>query len=484
MSFVERHGLWTERQREAAAEMLNRIEADGLEMVRLSFPDLHGVLRGKVLVADAVPSALRDGLAITSTLLLKDTSHRTVVPVFSPGAGIGVAEMQGGGDVIMVPDPTTFRRLPWSDKSGWVLCDLYFRDGRKVPFATRHVGQAAVDRLASAGYDFVAGLEVEFHLTRLVDPRLGLADSGQPGTPPEVALLHQGHNYLTEQRFDQIEPIVDILRRDVMALGLGLRSVELEFGPSQCEFVFRPEHGMRSADDMVLFRSAAKQISRRHGYHASFMCRPALPNVMSSGWHLHQSLARFGAGGNAFMPEPGEKWLSAVGMNWLGGLLAAAPAAAAFTTPTINGYKRYRANSLAPDRAAWARDNRGALLRVLGGPGDPASRIENRAGEPAANPYLYLASQIVSGLAGLEGQADPGPAADAPYEIPAPPLPGTLEAALALLAPDSGSAAGALLRAGFGEVFVDYYRLIKSAEVARYNQAVTDWEHREYFDLF
>ncbi len=90
-----------------------------------------------------------------------------------------------------------------------------------------------------------------------------------------------------------------------------------------------------------------------------------------------------------------------------------------FTTPTINGYKRYRSYSLAPDRAIWGRDNRGVMIRVLGGAGDAATRLENRIGEPAANPYLYMASQILSGLDGVDRKLDPGPSADTPYETKA-----------------------------------------------------------------
>src|ERR687888_2053194 len=98
-----------------------------------------------------------------------------------------------------------------------------------------------------------------------------------------------------------MEPALEIIRRDVLALGLPLRSVEVEFGPSQCEFTFQPRKGIEPADNMVLFRSAVKQIARRNGYHATFMCRPKLPNVMSSGWHLHQSLKDRKTGANAFV---------------------------------------------------------------------------------------------------------------------------------------------------------------------------------------
>jgi len=194
-----------------------------------------------------------------------------------------------------------------------------------------------------------------------------------------------------------------------VALGLKLRSIELEYGPSQCEFTFHPGIGLEPADAMVLLRSAVKQIARRHGYHASFMCRPRIPNVMSSGWHLHQSLRERRSGANAFVSDDGRNDLSPVAMHWLAGLLAHARAATAFSTPTLNGYKRYRPYSLAPDRAIWGHDNRGVMIRALAASGDPATRLENRVGEPAANPYLYMASQVLAGLDGLARKLAPGP---------------------------------------------------------------------------
>jgi glutamine synthetase len=476
--FIARHGLWSDQQIRRASEVQAQVEADGIGQVRLSFADIHGLLRGKTLLTSSLKGAMEEGCAITSTLLLKDTSHRTVAPIFSAGAGIGQSQLQGGGDVVMVPDPNTFRLLPWAPGSAWMLCDLYYADGRPVPLSTRRLAQDAHARLAERGFDFVSGLEVEFHLHRLVDQNLRPEDAGQPGTPPDVALLHHGYAYLTEQRYDQIEPILDILRRDCLALDLPLHSMELEFGPSQCEFVFRPGTGIQPADDMILFRNAIKQIARRHGYHASFMCRPHLPHAMSSGWHLHQSLLDRKTGQNSFAKADGTPGLSQIGRHYLAGLLRGTIPALALTTPTINGYKRYRANSLAPDRVAWGEDNRGALLRVLARAAPSATRIENRVGEPAANPYLYLASQMITGLDGILTGQEPPPAVDSPYQADACALPTSLEAALVAL---DGSQ---LFRATLGDSFVDNLLMIKGAEVSRYNSTVTDWEHSEYFDLF
>jgi len=480
-SFVERHGLWTPEQREAAERALAVLGQRDMHTLRLAFADQHGLLRGKTVVAGEAAAAMRAGVGVTTTLLAKDTAHRTVFPVFTAGGGFGMREMQGAADMLMVADPATFRVLPWAPGTGWMLCDLHFHDGRPVPFDTRALLRRVHGRLEQAGYDFVAGLEVEFHLYRLLDPRLSPTDAaqpGQPGAPPEVALLTQGYQYLTELRYDQLEPALEVLRRGLVDLGLPLRSLEVEFGPSQCEFTFQPQAGVAGADLMVLLRSAIKQIARRHGYHATFMCRPRLPNAMSSGWHLHQSLRDRASGANAFVSEDPQRLLSPLGERFLAGLLAHARGATPFTTPTLNGYKRFRPNSLAPDRVTWARDNRAAMLRLPCAAGDPASRIENRVGEPAANPYLYMASQIVAGLDGMNRALAPGPSADAPYEAAARTLPAGLADALAGLLEDE------VLCAGMGREFVEYFVHIKRAEIARFEAEVSDWEHREYFELF
>ncbi len=126
-SFVERHRLWSDEEVEAAGRVDKLIAEHALEVVRLSFPDQHGILRGKTIMAADAPRALREGCSITSTLLAKDTSHRTVFPVFTAGGGFGMPEMEGGSEVLMLADPSSFRVLPWAPRTGWLLCDLYFR---------------------------------------------------------------------------------------------------------------------------------------------------------------------------------------------------------------------------------------------------------------------------------------------------------------------------------------------------------------------
>src|SRR5215469_10401972 len=185
-SFVERYNLWNGTQAKAAAQVEQIIKEEKLEVVRFSFADQHGVLRGKTLLASEAASAMRAGVTMTTTLIAKDTAHRTVYPVFTPGGGFAMAEMQGGGDFVMVADPTTFRVLPWAPNTGWLLCDIVFTSGKPVPFSTRQILRDALAQLRVAGFDYCAGLEVEFHLFKLENPRLSADDATWPPRAPDV----------------------------------------------------------------------------------------------------------------------------------------------------------------------------------------------------------------------------------------------------------------------------------------------------------
>ncbi len=280
-----------------------------------------------------------------------------------------------------------------------------------------------------------------------------------------------------------------IVRQTAQALGLPLLSLEAEMGPSQVEAVFDVSDALAAADHMVLFRNAVKMALREAGYHATFMCRPPFPHIMSSGWHLHQSLQDLASGANAMVrsqPQAGSSpleaghTLSEVGVHYLAGLLAHARGMAVFCTPTANGYGRFRPNALAPQSVQWGGDNRGAMLRVIGGAGDPATRIENRIGESAANPYLYLAAQIEAGLDGIERQLQPPVATEDPYGAQAMPLPTSLGEALQALQDDT------VLGQRIGADWVAYITRLKRHEWERFRSADDPdaFQRREYFSRF
>lgn len=478
--FIERHGLWGEAQYAAAGQMRRVVDELGIEMVRFSFVDQHGVLRGKTIARGGVAAAMRSGVTAPSSLLLKDTSGQSVFSVFAADTGVGLAGFSGAGDIVMVPDPATFRVLPWAPKTGWILCDVHFPDGSPVPLCTRTILRNELTTLASRGYGLTVGAELEFHVYRTDDVALAEENIGSPGRPGlarHAGPTTRGSQLLYEEGLDRMQPLVDALYRGLTLLDLPLRSLEIEFGPSQFELTMEAGSARETADAIVLCRSAVRRIAAGLGYHATFMSRPQGAEGASTGWHLHQSLTD-ASGSNVFLPDAAGSALSLVGSSYLAGILEHAPAAAAFTTPTVNGYKRYQPNSLAPDRIAWGIDNKGAMVRAVGGYGDPATRLENRSGEPAANPYLYIASQLISGMDGIDrGLMPPAPTND-PYNVDAPALPSSLGAAVDALQAD------AAFRSALGDVVVDWFAAIKRAEFARYLRHVSDWEQREYFDIF
>ncbi|WP_158968925.1 glutamine synthetase family protein [Chachezhania sediminis] len=470
-------GLWTETDMEAARSVLGRVEEFGIETVRFLFVDPHGLLRGKAVAARSLRSVFRSGMAVPSTLLLKDPSGRTAFPVWSAETGIAAGPMQGAGDVLLVPRPETFRRLPWAPHSAWILCSPHFRDGTPVPFASDAVLRKAEARLDDAGMEAVFGLEVEFHVFEKTGPGPGHADTTMPPAPPATRPTGQGYQFLSDGIYDAAEPMLDEIRRAAEGLALPLRSIEIEMGPSQYEVTFEPAGPAETAECMVLFRAATKAVMARRGLHASFMSKPVLANVAASGWHIHQSVLDRDTGRNLFLPDA-EGALGEVAQGWIAGLLTHAAPASLMNVPTVNGYKRYQPNQLAPNAIAWGRDNRGAMLRVLARPGDTASRVENRAPETAANPYFALAAQIHAGLCGVEAGLVLPPPTETPYDGTATPLPASLGAAI------EAFAASETFRGALGPDVADYLLHLKRFEWDRYLAALSEWEQAEYFSIF
>lgn len=486
--FVARHALHTPEQLAAADRVAARVGELGLRTVRIVVVDQHGVPRAKFLSPAAFLAGLRTGIDFSGAIYSLDTGNGVFPPAFAAGGGFGVPELTGFPDVVVVPDPTTFQVLPWADRTGWVLCDAYLGSGAPVPLDGRRLLRTQLARLGDAGYRYLSGLEVEFYVTRPRHQGIGLADTGAPGPAPAVDPAELGYQYLSEVRLDGLSETLDALRDGLAGVGLEPRSIEDEWGPGQLEMSLEPREGLGTADAMVLFRSAVKQICRRRGLLATFMCKPALPNFFASGWHLHSSLLT-PDGTSAYLGDDGP--LPEPGLRYVAGLLSHAPAMTLFATPTVNGYTRFAPYSFAPDRICWAVENRGALVRVQGGPGDPSTHVENRLGEPAANPYLYLAADIAAGLDGIRrGLVPPPPVEADPYAAAAPALPASMGLAIAALEADP------LYRQEFGDGFVEYHLMMKRFELARYETALgtstgearralgDDWQMREYFEFY
>lgn len=462
---------------EYACEIVRRVKTEKIETIRMVFSDQHGVLRGKTITARALPGALASGIGMPSTLLLKDTSHRTAFPVWSEDVSLGEHPMAGASDMICAPVVDKFWPVPWSPHSAFLMCDVLHRDGTPISINPREVLRRATMALENAGLSAIFGLEVEFHVFERVDDGLDHAQATMPAHPIKTRNLTQGYQFLTETRYGEAETLLDELRRMAEKLHLAPRTVEIEMGPSQFEFTFDPSHPMDQADRFVLFRTMVKEVCYQRGLHASFMAKPKIANAAANGWHIHQSVFDNADGTNAFMPDT-EGELTPTANHWIAGLLENASASCLMTTPTINGYKRFKPFQLAPNKIQWSADNRGAMVRALLYPGDEASRVENRVADSSANPYYALAAQILSGLDGLTRKLQSPPATETPYDEMAPALPTSLIAAV------EAFEASPLFRTAIGDEFVNYLAHIKRTEWERYLMTISEWEHAEYFNMF
>ncbi|MEU6393879.1 glutamine synthetase family protein [Streptomyces sp. NPDC046939] len=481
-SFVADHELWDD-DRLAAAD---RVEAElaHVDLVRLVFGDPHGLARSKTLTADAFRAVLRNGMNFSPGPFLFDTGHAVAVDFLGDDPGVGVDELVGAGNFVAVPDPLTFQILPdRAPRTAWVLADEYLRDGTPHPLSSRGVLRRVLAEYESRGLAPAVGLEVEWYLTRRLDDEPGNTGNGfgLQGQAPRVAAMNAGYQFNLDAQYDTIAPLTDPLALRLLELGLPLRSMEHESGPGQVETTFSPMTALDAADAMLLFRTVTKQFCAARGHHASFMSHPALDSADPSGWHLNQSVIERATGRNLFEAEGPSGSMSPEGKAYADSLLDWARDLFMLSVPTVNGYRRLAAHhTLAPTRIGWRVEDRSAMLRIVGtGAG---AHIENRVGEPCANPYLNIAAQLFAGLQGLAG----GAAGDAP-------APGEL------LVPQSLRQSLEAFRAGraaqlLGTPLTACLTKLKESEVSRYEtwcaqnssrpDRTTQWEQREYFGAY
>jgi len=482
--FVAEFGCWDDPQTEAARQI--EAELDQVEFVRVAYCDPHGLARSKTVPASVFRNVLRNGMDFSPGPFLFDTGHAVAVEIVGDDPDVGVAEIAGAGDFVLIPDPLTFLVLPHSEPAtAWVLGDEYLRDGTPHPLSTRRVLRRVGERYAAKGLAPVVGLEVEWYLTRLLGGAPGNRGNGfgLQGAAPAVEAMNGGYQFNLDMYYDSVAAVVDPLALTLRSLGLPLRSMEHESGPGQVETTFDPMLALDSADAMLLLRTVVKQYCARRGFHASFMALPRVDGFDPSGWHLHQSVMNTKTGENVFTVDGGQG-MSTEGKAYLDGLLDRARDFCMLSVPTVNGYRRMAPQfPLAPTSANSSVEDRTAMVRVLGE--GTSLRMENRVGEPCANPYLAIAAQLSAGLDGIIGDDSAnGPKQDA--------APGTLPRSLreALQAFRESDHARRLL----GRPLASCLAKLKESEASRFEawcadwhlpvKDVTEWEQREYFGVF
>lgn len=435
---------------------LDRLAGQGIDVIRVTYPDLIGTERARDILLDQLPSALAHGLAFCRAVY-HTTPRGGVVPV-AGGLDAGLP------DICVRPDPATLTPLPW--EPGVATCLGEVTDpatGLPAPESPRDLLRAVLDRCAEHGLRPVAGPELEYFLC-----------DAAPGTAGGWRRYSEdtGHVYTAGLRADPANHLLRVLR-SLRDLGIGALSGNHEFDGGQFEVNLIHSGAMSAADRAFRLKSAVKELARQEGRLATFMAKP-FNDAGGSGFHLHLS-AEDEAGRNVFDDPAAPYGLSATARHAVAGLLAHAPALAALLNPTVNSYKRFGPDTLAPWLIDWGLDNRSAMVRIPPERGAGA-RLELRLGDASANPYLAIAATLAAALLGvLAGQEPPAPLEGYGYDTArSAVLPMTLPAALDALEADTA------LTGILGKDFITSYLTYKRDEIERFQRHVTDWEFTEY----
>lgn len=442
-------------------ELINRAN---LQTVQFGAPDIDGLFRGKRVPAqyflDAVAhkgSMIADilfGWDITDTLMdgLKHSGWHT-----------------GYSDLVLMPDLTTVRPVPWEPGTATAICDVLYPDGTVLEIAPRRVLQRQIARAAQLGHAFSIGYELEFYLYKETPYSVIEKDYRDlvPATP--------GLSTYSLHRLAMIDEVIGEIREQMNAYGVPVEAANTEYGPGQIEINIRHCPPLEAADRVLLYKDGVRQIAERHGYVACFMAKVSLAGAGSSG-HIHQSIRPIECPAeNAFWDGDAVRE-SELMLNVIAGQLATMSEHTLFFCPTVNSYKRKVEGSWAPTAAAWGHDNRTASLRVIAR--EPGScRIEHRLPGADTNPYLAIAACIAGALHGIEHELKPPePVVGNAYAENVPKLPASIGEAII------GLERGTVSRAAFGDEFVDHFLATRRWERDRHREAVSDWELRRYFD--
>jgi glutamine synthetase len=428
--------------------------ADGTPVtsIRVLFPDLHGIARGKDVPISEFDHVIEKGLCFCAAVMGTDLRHTPVV-----GGEAGYP------DLIARPDMGTMLSLPWEPGVASCLSDVEPAPGYGPVADPRGAVKEAVRRLSDLGFAPIVGPELEFFLVERGE------DGGYKRRVDQLSMVYTVG--------PQADPggLVRGMTESLAELGLEVFAVNHEFMNSQYEINLRHADALTAADRAFRLKTAVKDIAAQQGLVATFMGKP-FNDQGGSGTHLHVSLNRDDR--NAF-DAPGEDHGVAGELHaFIAGVLAHAPALMALLNPTINAYRRIQPDSLAPTHANWGWDNRAAFIRIPPERGE-ATRIEIRVGDGAANPYLAVAAVLAAGEHGIRaGMAPPPPVEGDAYraapDVIGAELPKSLDAALDALEAD------AVLADALGPQIVETFLAVKRFEAERHRAWVSDWEIDEY----
>ena len=443
------------------AELEGLVAAGEVDTVIVGFTDMQGRLTGKRISARLfVDDVSAHGAECCNYLLAVDVDMNTV-------DGYAMSSWEAGyGDMVMTPDFSTLRLLPWLPATALVMADLGWHDGSPVVPAPRSILRAQLDRLAERGMGAVAATELEFMV---------FDDTYREAWKADYRKLTPATDYNIDYAMlasTRMEPLLRDIRNGMEGAGLYCEGVKGECNLGQQEIGFRYDEALITCDNHTIYKNGAKEIADQHGKSLTFMAK--FDEREGNSCHIHLSFR--GADGSAvFADDDAEDGMSAMFRSFLAGQLATLRELTLFYAPNINSYKRFVDGSFAPTAVAWGMDNRTCALRVVGhGHG---MRMECRAPGGDVNQYLAVAALIAGGLHGIDQQLElPDATTGNAYTSGAQRLPTTLAEAAELFANST------VAREAFGDEVVEHYLNNARVELKAFDSTVTDWERRRGFE--
>lgn len=444
--------------KDVVQEILARAKKEKVSYIDLQFSDFLGNTKSSTIPVYNLEDALTKGIWIDGSSIE------------------GFARIHES-DMFLMPDPTTYALLPWrnhidSGRVARLICDVYKPNHEPFEGDPRFILKKVLSEARALGYEFYAGPECEFFLF----PK---------DTSGNIERTSQGNGFY----FDLIMDEAYAIKREIMEaldeMGIHTETSTHEVADRQHEIDIRYDKALRTADNTITLKMAAKFIAFRHNFHATFMPKPFY-GINGSGMHTHQSLWKNGK--NVFYQSTDTYGLSKLAYQYIAGQLTYAREISGVFAPIVNSYKRLTPGFEAPVYVCWARINRSALIRipqVSRGNEDKATRVEIRCPDPSSNPYLTFAVLLKAGLEGIKkGLKPPSPVEENLFEFDDAKLSKHYIAKLpaSLKEATDEIEKGTIVKQTFGDYTWGRYLKAKNQEWDAFRTFVTDWEIEKYFE--
>jgi glutamine synthetase len=446
-------------------DILAALKKEGATKVKVACSDIDGILRGKYLHIDKFAGALDSGFGFCDVVFGWDSADQCYDNTQVTGW------QHGFPDALARLDPSTARRVPWDGNVPFFLGEFINADGTPYPVCPRQVLKRVLARADKLGFAPMCGIEYEwFNFTET--PQTWAAKKGVD--PETITPGMFGYSLL---RMADQRGFFNALMDEMLAFRVPIEGLHTETGPGVYEVAIQFSEALEAADRAILFKTGAKEIGKRFGVMPSFMAKWSAQYPGCSG-HIHQSLSD-GKTNLFYDAKSKRSSMSKLFESYLAGQLQALMQFAPMFWPTINSYKRLVDGFWAPVKPTWGLDNRTASFRVIAG-SPKATRLETRCPGADINPYLATAAVIAAGLHGVEKG----------LKLTTPPITGTNQGAeniprapRSLIETTRIFQASDIARDWFGDLFVDHFAATREWEHRQWQDAVTDWERKRYFEI-